>query len=144
MEINGKKVVDAKSKMKIHITKRDATEGDNKNPSGCAAARAARRDVPHCVSARVHIGRVYVEYKDKWVRYNTPKALRTEIVAFDKGGSFEPGEYFLNPPSPSQTEDERRNRPSGNRSTSSHPRKIHVAIIKRHNVTGIRPKGAAR
>lgn len=53
MEINGKRVVDATKPISIHITKRDTTDGDNKNPSSCAAARAVKRDVPECVSARV-------------------------------------------------------------------------------------------
>lgn len=151
MEINGKRVVDAKSKIKIHITPRDATEGDNKNPSGCAAARAAKRDIPHCINARVHIGRVYVEHKREWVRYFTPDALRTEIIAFDRGGTFQPGEYELKPPSPCEREEARKEYRTGsetNRSGSGRRtkrrQKIKVAIIKRHNVTGIRPKGAAR
>lgn len=148
MEINGKKVVDARRKAKILITQRDTKEGDNKNPSDCAAARAARRDIPECLNARVHIGRVYVEQKDKWVRYFTPEALRTEIIAFDRGGTFQPGEYELKPPSASETESARhaqrsgatRSRPSSTKS----PRKVRVAKIKRHNVSGIRPKGGNR
>lgn len=150
MEINGKKVVDATRKTAIHITKRDTTEGDNKNPSGCAAARAAKRDVPNCISARVHIGRVYIEYRDKWVRYFTPDRLRTEIIAFDRGGSFQPGDYTLLPPSAGETSEARqeyrsnknRNRP-GNLATKS-PRRVHVATIKHHAVSGIRPRGAVR
>lgn len=153
MEINGKKVVDATSKVKILITKRDATEGDNKNPSSCAAARAVKRDIPECISARVHIGRVYVEQKDKWVRYFTPDALRTEIIAFDRGGTFQSGEYELKLPSKTETEAARKDYRKGDRhklqgkalSAKKSPRKkIHVAVIKRHNVTGIRPKGAVR
>lgn len=149
MEINGKRVVDATSKTTIHITKRDATEGDNKNPSGCAAARAAKRDIPECISARVHVGRIYVEYKTKWVRYFTPDRLRTEIIAFDRGGSFEPGDYTLLPPGPSETTEAReRNRENEKKRTRSSatksPRRVHVAIVKRHAVSGIRPRGAVR
>jgi hypothetical protein len=153
MEINGKRVVDATRKAKIMITKRDTVEGDNKNPSSCAAARAAKRDVPECLSARVHIGRVYIEQKDKWVRYYTPEALRTEIIAFDRGGTFQPGEYELKPPSKSESEAGRRKsyfRSNVNRNklgaspTKSPRRKIRVAKIKRHEVSGIRPKGAVR
>jgi hypothetical protein len=160
MEIAGKKVVDAKRSAKILITKRDVVAGDNKNPSSCAAALAAKRDVPECLSARVHIGRVYIEHKDKWVRYFTPEALRTEIVAFDRGGSFQPGEYVLRPPAVSETSEGRKERSEAQRvkdraaaavsrskpgHVSQRPRKtIKVARIKRHKVTGIRPKGASR
>lgn len=145
MKINGKKVVDATKPATINITKHDTTAGDNKNPSSCAAARAAVRDF-ECVSARVHIGRVYIEEAKRWVRYKTPDALRTEIVAFDKGGSFQPGEYVLNPPAPSarlarsgSATGKTKKKPSRTKS----PRKL-IAKIKRHEVTGIRPKGANR
>ena len=148
MEINGKKVVDATKSVKIMITKKDTVEGDNKNPSSCAAARAAKR-IENCISARVHLGRVYIEQKDKWVRYQTPEALRSEIIAFDRGGSFQPGEYDLRPLPPSSRETFRkagsatsRNK-LGNLPTKS-PRKVHVAKIKHHAVAGVRPKGATR
>jgi hypothetical protein len=165
MEIAGKKVVDAKRPAKILITKRDVVAGDNKNPSGCAAALAAKRDVPDCLSARVHIGRVYIEHKDKWVRYLTPEALRTEIVAFDRGGSFQPGDYVLKAPAPSETVEGRKKYaadkayPEGRSEAQRQkdraaaaisgsvkgPRKaIRIARIKRHKVSGIRPKGAVR
>lgn len=148
MEINGKRVVDATSKAKIHITQTDTIKGANKDPGACAAARAAARDITGCLSARVHIGRVYIEHKNKWVRYQTPEALRTEIIAFDKGGSFQPGHYELRPPSP--TSELGRRKPSGETSRNRpsvvrNPRKkLMVAKIKRHEVTGIRPKGANR
>src|SRR5882672_10461302 len=93
MEINGKKVVDARTSAKIAITDHDVKDGANKNPSGCAAALAAKRDVKDCISARVHIGRVYIEMPTRWVRYMTPESLRTEIIAFDRGGTFQPGQY---------------------------------------------------
>jgi hypothetical protein len=148
MQINGKKVVDATKRVKIMITKKDTVEGDNKNPSSCAAARAATR-IENCISARVHLGRVYIEQKDKWVRYQTPESLRSEIIAFDRGGSFQPGEYDLRPMSPANTERARkagpaisRNKP-GNLPTKS-PRKVHLAKIKYHAVAGVRPKGSNR
>jgi hypothetical protein len=161
MEIAGKKVVDAKRPAKIVITERDAKVGDNKNPSSCAAALAAKRDIPECLSARVHIGRVYIEQKDKWVRFMTPDSLRSEIIAFDRGGSFQPGEYELKAPAPSETEagrkrakDDRseakraRDRAAIDPNRPNHVKKarktLKIARIKRHKVTGIRPKGAAR
>lgn len=144
MEINGKKVVDATKPISIHITKRDTTDGANKDPGACAAARAVKRDVPECVNARVHIGRVYVETEKKWIRYETPDALRTEIIAFDRGGSFSPGDYKLQVPA-------KRERPSGPsgpsgtmKGANKKRRKVLVAKVKRHEVSGIRPKGANR
>lgn len=152
MEINGKKVVDATSKAKIHITQTDAIKGANKDPGACAAARAAKRDIADCLSARVHIGRVYVEHKTKWVRYFTPDALRTEIIAFDRGGTFQLGVYELKPPSKTETEEARKEYRTDDRhknkkaaAKAKSPRNtLKIARIKRHNVSGIRPSGANR
>jgi hypothetical protein len=147
MEINGKKVVDATKPVLIHITERDATDGDNKNPSGCAAARAVKRDLPECVSARVHIGRVYVETPKRWIRYETPDALRTEIVAFDRGGTFQPGAYKLQVPAKRDYSKSTSGAQSngGSRGKNAKKRaKTLVAKIKRHELSGIRPKGANR
>lgn len=151
MEINGKRVVDARKPVTINITPRDVATGDNKNPSGCAAARAARHSIPECISARVHVGRVYIEQKDKWVKYRTPASLRTEIVAFDRGGSFSPGEYTLRPITLGETAEYKSewqrgqtNRNKLGSSPTKSPRKLRVAKIKRHEVIGIRPKGANR
>lgn len=146
MEINGKQVVDATKKAAIKITERDVNEGKNKDPAACAAARAAKRDVSNCISARVHIGRVYIEQKDKWVRYETPKSLRTEIIAFDRGGSFEPGEYVLEIPQPSTQRARSGSDTNRNRHwKTKEPRKtLKIARVKRHSVTGIRPRGANR
>ncbi len=151
MEIAGKKVVDATKPATIHITKHDAKVGDNKNPSGCAAAIAAKRDIADCLSARVHIGRVYIEQKNKWIRYQTPDSLRSEIIAFDRGGSFQPGVYQLRPVAPSQTAEAQAERYKANEtrhlraSSPNKPRKqLRVAKVKRHEVSGVRPKGAVR
>lgn len=147
MEIAGKRVVDATKPVTIKITPRDIADGNNKNPSSCAAAKAAKHSIEECISARVHIGRVYIEQDKKWVRYNTPDSLKQEIIAFDRGGSFAPGEYTLRPISAAETTEGRaRKRGETNRDRPSHtrnPRKL-IAKIKRHEVTGIRPKGANR
>ncbi len=167
MEINGKKVVDAKAPAKIAITAEDVAKGANKNPSGCAAALAAMHDIKDCISARVHVGRVYIETPRRWVRYMTPESLRTEIIAFDRGGSFQPGQYELKAPSKQESEEGRRSyrekktvtdkaypvngRSAAQRAKDDASREVSrkriplkVAKIKRHEVTGIRPKGAVR
>jgi hypothetical protein len=150
MEIAGKRVVNATKPVTITITPKDVATGDNKNPSSCAAAKAAKHSIEECISARVHIGRVYIEQEKKWVRYNTPDSLKQEIIAFDRGGTFAPGQYVLRPVSGGETAAGRLARKDKNRSlrahSNRHPRKLRVKIakIKRHEVTGIRPKGANR
>lgn len=98
MKINGHSVIDAKKPVKIRITTRDCRVGGNKDPGACAAARAVLREIPDATQARIHISRAYIQNsKGTWTRYLTSPALRTELVAFDRGGAFEPGEYILSP-----------------------------------------------
>jgi hypothetical protein len=100
--IDGIPVVDAKHPLELHITKTDCDKADVKVPSRCAAALAIRREHKP-VDVRVHLSRVYVrQNKGNWQRYMTSKPLRTEIIAFDRGGQFEPGQYDLAPPPPSR------------------------------------------
>lgn len=99
MKINGAPVVDADGKLKVAITKTDVRVGSLKNARACAAAVALCRQTG-CDAARVHLARTYVKKSGTWTRYFTPPALRAEIIAFDRGGAFEPGEYELKPIQP--------------------------------------------
>lgn len=99
MKLNGKPVVDVKRKIVLTITPADVTSGRKKTPDSCAAAKACIRQLG-ATSARVHVSRTYVEFPDKWLRFQTPAALRTEIVSFDRGHRFEAGKYTLAPMSP--------------------------------------------
>lgn len=95
--IDGLPIMDAKTVLPLKITKADIAKSDSKDPAFCAAANACRRQ-HHVAEVRVHLGRVYVrQNKANWVRYETPQALRAEIIAFDRGGTFSPGEYELRP-----------------------------------------------
>lgn len=130
MEINGKKVVNATKPLVLQITQGDCDNGKTKDPGGCAAARALKRQL-HVTKARVHLGRVYVERSDSWVRYHTPVSLKAEIIAFDRGGSFEPGEYKLSPMQPSK-------RTGKKQGAKTKPKRVHIARITRHVTTGVR------
>lgn len=100
--INGLPIVNAKRPIVLKVTARDIAQADRKEPADCAMARACRRGLG-VAEARIHLGRVYLRQRGgkQWTRYVTPQALRYEIVAFDHGGRFEPGEYVLNPLPPS-------------------------------------------
>jgi len=142
-KIGGRPVVNGKRKVLLHISPADVRGGKNKDPGACAAAKALMREIPNCIKARVHLGRTYLLKDDnQWYRYKTPDALRTEIVAFDKGGKFEPGEYELRPLAPSEllpykkktfvsSETNRRGVPD---SPGKKPRKLHVAKGTRPNM----------
>jgi len=102
VQIDGLPVRDLKKPLKLVISDEDCRRGNAKTPSSCAAALAACK-LPKITEARVHIGRIFLNVSNKyWLRGKTPGALRTEIVSFDRGGKFEPGEYTIRPLSPSE------------------------------------------
>src|SRR6266446_610089 len=99
--IDGLPVRNLKHKIRLIISDEDCKKGNKKAPAACAAALAATRQVPNCSEARIHVGRVFLKLKNKkqayWLRGKTTAALRTEIATFDRGGTFEPGIYDINP-----------------------------------------------
>jgi hypothetical protein len=101
MKIEGLPVKDAKTSVVLRITDGDVKKGRVKNPLECAAALACRRQLG-ASEAQVHVTRTYVRFNGGWTRYITPAALRSEIVAFDRGGRFEPGDYILKKMAPSK------------------------------------------
>jgi hypothetical protein len=111
--IEGLPIRNLKTKLKLVISKQDCTRGAQKAPNACAAALAAVRQVPNCLEARVHINRIFLRIKDGakeyWLRGKAPNSLRTEIATFDRGGTFDPGVYDINPLSPSEEPNGRAN-----------------------------------
>lgn len=134
MQINGLPVVDAKKRITITISEQDVAKGKSKDPASCAAARACKREVPKCTQARVHISRTYLKIKGRWMRYHTPVSLRSEIVAFDRGASFDPGTFVLAPLQPSK-------KATGRRQGSSKPKRKGPKRPYHHTV-GVREFGA--
>src|SRR6516162_1349939 len=100
--IDGMPIEDATKSLVIHITRKDVKMGAKKSPERCAAALAAKRDM-HADEARIHLGRSYLRFGKKWVRYQTSNSLKAEIIAFDRGGSFSPGDYLLHKMSPAKS-----------------------------------------
>jgi hypothetical protein len=142
MKINGKRVVDATRPLKIEISAKDAAAGKRNDPGGCAAARAIVRGYRDtgAKQARVHLGRTYIEYEDKWVRYNTPTSLKTEIVSFDRGAEaqYSAGTYNLQAIQPTARLGVKRSGPSGPRGKRPHIARVH------HQIEGVRARGANR
>jgi hypothetical protein len=141
MEIAGKKVIDANKPLHISVSKQDASAGKTKDPGKCAAARAIIRTIADAKSARVHLGRTYVEYPDRWVRYMTPNSLKLELVSFDRGARAEyaAGAYTLRAPAPTARLGARP-KPA---SKSGKRRRPHIARIH-HQIEGVRARGANR
>ena len=138
MRIAGLPVVDAPKKRTITITESDVQKGNTKDPAKCAAAQALLRE-KDCTEARVHIGRTYLKIGKKWVRFHTPESLRGEIISFDRGATFQPGEYTLTPMQPAKRAG--RTQGSAKSAPRTPPKKIRA---KPHVVHGVRSHGANR
>jgi hypothetical protein len=105
-KLNGLPIVDAKHGLVLNIKKCDITGSKKADASSCAAARALKREVGS--NARVYLTRTYIQTGKVWQRFITPQSISREIVAFDRGAAFEPGEYILKPPSKTQKLDHYR------------------------------------
>lgn len=97
MQIEGYSVKDARRNATFQILPRDIASARSKKPDKCAAALACCRELK-ADEVRVYVSRIYVRKGKQWTRYTTPDSLSREIVALDRGGRFEPGEYLLSRP----------------------------------------------
>jgi hypothetical protein len=128
-------IVDGKKKLHMKITLADIRKGINKKPGACAAAVCLMRE-HHAIEARVHISRTYLRFDTKkWIRYETPRALRDQIVRYDTSNKFDPGEYEIKPFRPSHrigsAQGSETNKNVRSKNTDS-PRRKH------HKLEGIR------
>ena len=98
-KIDGEPVGNAAVAIRLTITAADIQKGAPLNPNACAVALGACRQLPQVTAAKAHLGCIYLRFKGQrgWRRYRTSLALAREIVAFDRGGKFYPGEYDLLP-----------------------------------------------
>ena len=96
--IDGLPIFNATRPVIIHITEGDINKATKKETNSCAVAKACIREL-HAKEVRVHLTRVYIRSNTmNWVRYLTPARLKSEIIAFDRGGKFVPGEFKLPKP----------------------------------------------
>jgi hypothetical protein len=138
MHINGTPVKDAKQKIVLTITPQDVKSGAKKNANSCAAANALCRQ-EGCEAAKVHMSRAYIKKGKTWYRFAVPTALKNEVLAFDRGGAFEPGEYVLNPIQPSVRLGAPRRSPPVETRTGAHHSK-NKRKRPYHVVSGVRAR----
>lgn len=126
-------IVNARKPLVLHITKSDLSTASRhrRDPTWCVIACAARREFG-AEDVRIHLSRIYIRKENRWLRFMTPKALRSEIVAFDRGGTFVPGEFWLSPPQPSR-------KPGRQGSDKSKPAVYMKPRNPRHNTEDVRP-----
>lgn len=130
--IDGLPVLNAKKPIKLHVNKNDVRISDPKKPDHCAVAVACKRELA-AKEVRVHLSRVYVRTNNSnWTRYIVPKSMRTEIIAFDRGGTFVPGDFSLSAPQPSKATGKKQGSPNkstaGKKRTKAKPRPY--AVVK--------------
>jgi hypothetical protein len=142
MKIAGTPVKDADGPMVVKITKSDVRLGSTKNAKSCAAAKALCRQGAE--EASVHFSRAYIKKDGVWIRFGVPLALRNEVLAFDRGGEFSPGEYWLKPVQPTvRLEAAKRRRYDGKNAPKTKKRATNSGTkIKRpyHVVSGVRAR----
>lgn len=97
-KIDGLPVSNAPRPLRLTITKDDIERGSPLNPNSCAIARAALRQVKGATAAKVHLSCVYIMVRGEWSRWKVPEYATREIVAYDRGGLFVPGEIDFPPP----------------------------------------------
>lgn len=120
--LEGLPIEDADHGYVLEIKKNDILGASKADASNCAAARALKRCLG--AEARVYLTRTYIKVGKKWQRFITPEAISREITAFDRGAQFEPGEYILNPPAPTQKLTYRA-KPTGPKKDKGKPSRAH-------------------
>lgn len=91
--------VDAHAPVYVSVNAKDCKDAQKLNPSECALARAAKREL-HADGVIIGMSSSYIIKGNKAVRFDTPQSVAREIVSFDRHGDFATGDYHLIPKSP--------------------------------------------
>lgn len=94
----GKPVLNAEKPFTIRVSARDIKTADKKAPTTCALARGAMHE-SRVISSRIGQRIALIEFRDRVERYKITPEDSKRIMAFDRAGYFQPGEYTLTPPS---------------------------------------------
>lgn len=94
-----KHVQDADDNLQVHVSAKD-NNGRLKNHAECALAVACKRK-EKADGVIISVKTAYVVKGKLAIRYRVGEAVSREVVSFDRKGGFEPGNYTLSKPSPS-------------------------------------------
>lgn len=108
------KVVDARKPIDIEVTPPDVASSKVRNHKTCALAVACKRKM-HLDGVVISRAVAYLVKDDVATRYLVPEMVTREIVAFDRGGKFEPGTYKLYQPHEAIKLNRERKAPNGPR-----------------------------
>lgn len=89
-------VKDGSSAIRIKVTGEDEKKSRKKDHNECALAVACKR-MKHLDGVIISRTTAYLVKDRTATRYYLPESVQKEIVAFDRGGGFSPGEYILKP-----------------------------------------------
>lgn len=123
--------VDSSEAVEITVSQKDCKDAAKLNPTECALARAAKREL-HADGVIIGMSSSYIIKGDKAIRFQTPESVRREIVSFDRHQDFAPGDYYLTPKAPAsrlgtyQTTRNNEGRKGGKNKTAR--RKIHQSV----------------
>ena len=87
-------VKDAKKRLVVEVTARDRSAAKKLRHKECALALACRRQF-HLDGVLIARSRAYLVREGTATRYELPMAIQKEVVSFDRGGGFDPGQYEL-------------------------------------------------
>jgi hypothetical protein len=78
----------------VNVTEKDEKASKKKDHGECAMATAVKRQ-EKATSVIISASTAYVIRGAEAVRYKVPEAVSREVVSFDRGSSFEAGDYKL-------------------------------------------------
>lgn len=90
-------VNDSDESIHIIVTAADDRKATKMDHTGCAMAVALKREMK-VDGVIMSISTAYLVKGTTATRYYVPRRTQREIVAFDRGGHFEPGTYYLTNP----------------------------------------------
>lgn len=91
--------VDADHSVEVSVNAKDCRDAEKLNPTECALARAARREL-HAEGVIIGMTSSYIINGKTALRFATPASVQREIVSFDRHQDFSPGDYYLTPKAP--------------------------------------------
>ena len=94
-----KSVVDATKNAHIEVTAQDDKVAKRKSHKTCAMAVACKRKF-NLDGVIISANRAYLVKGTQARRFELPPSVSREVVSFDRGGGFEPGDYELSRPGP--------------------------------------------
>jgi len=133
---NVKSIKDATKPLVIEVTPADVKTSRVKSHRGCALAVACKRKM-HLDGAVISRSIGYLVKDRAATRYLLPESATREVVAFDRGGTFEPGDYKLMVPHENVRLGQIARKPQG-RNDGSRPRKAprHLTANIRTTLAG--------